>query len=383
MKARSSSSSLSITNIFLFIGVILITLGVLWTLASNWHVIPAFLKIIILLGATFSVFILGVKLRERRYEKIAQGVFLLAALLWTLSVFLIAQIYNVGVSFQENANLALLSLVGVVVSAYVLGVSSILVVGIWEFVAWVYLQTFANIEFLSFEGEQISSLLHATELGTIAFLFGLGLLHRAFNNLRFARVYTWWASLEFLVLSFWLTNQMGQYFYSIFDAQLSSLVLRLLIPLIVLIAGVWFVLKNNKISKFDAWSGIGVWFVYFIVLSLFPYIFGRTISNYGSFSGSFWSLPPSILVQWIVLNVLFLVVVLLLLTFASKENRTPLVYLGLLAFIIYIIARYIGFMIDLSGYLALSALLVIGGILLIGLAFLFEKVRKTTLKRLR
>src|SRR3989344_5809628 len=124
----------SFGTIVAIFGSILIALGFAWLIAQNWHQIPALLKIIILLGATSAAYVAGTMLRVHNYEKIAGALLALGALLYSLSIFLIAQIYFTSASFQGQAWLWLICWVGVIAAAYIFDSSISLVIALVEFV---------------------------------------------------------------------------------------------------------------------------------------------------------------------------------------------------------------------------------------------------------
>ena len=74
-------------------GSVLIAVGIAWFLAKNWHQISSFLKIIILLTFTSAAYIAGVMLPTKGYAGTGKALLLLGGLLYTLSIFLIAQIF--------------------------------------------------------------------------------------------------------------------------------------------------------------------------------------------------------------------------------------------------------------------------------------------------
>jgi hypothetical protein len=95
------------------------------------------------------------------------------------------------------------------------------------------------------------------------------------------------------------------------------------------------------------------------------------LDNVGS---PIWSMSYNHIIQWLIFNAMYIVLVLYIINFASREERGGLLKTALLFFGAYIVARYVGFMTDLSGYLALSTLLIIGGIGLIALSIGYHKL---------
>ena len=98
-------------------GSILVALGIAWLLAQNWHQMPAPLKIFILLAATGGAYTAGTIFRVKDYSGIGKALLVLGALLYTLSIFLIAQIFSTSTSWQGQAWLWLLAWAGVLAAS--------------------------------------------------------------------------------------------------------------------------------------------------------------------------------------------------------------------------------------------------------------------------
>ncbi len=139
----SNKRGASFGTIVAVFGSILIALGVAWLIAQNWHQIPAAVKIIILLTATSLAYTAGVIFRVREYTGIGKALLVLGALLYTLSIFLIAQIFFTSASMQGTAWLIFLSWIGVLVTAFLFESSASLVVALIEFFVWIWYQFFA------------------------------------------------------------------------------------------------------------------------------------------------------------------------------------------------------------------------------------------------
>jgi len=93
------------------------------------------------------------------------------------------------------------------------------------------------------------------------------------------------------------------------------------------------------------------------------------------------SIPLIIWFLWIVNNIIFIGFILLIIWYGQKVGSENIVNLGLGVFILDIITRYIGFWMDLQGYLAFSLLAIIGGILLIFGAWFVPKLRRKLLEQ--
>src|SRR3989344_4397338 len=138
--------SVSFGAIVATIGAVLIALGIAWLIAFNWADMPSAIKVLILVLATAGAYTAGVLLRVNDYGKIGGSLLVLGALLYTLSIFLIAQIFHLATSLQSNAFLLLLAWVGIVLAAYTFDSSPSLIIALAEFLIWVSLQYFSFVE---------------------------------------------------------------------------------------------------------------------------------------------------------------------------------------------------------------------------------------------
>jgi len=143
----------SFGQIIAVIGAILIAVGVAWLIAQNWHYIPDFIKIFILVLVTLGSYTAGVILKEKDYEKIAQSLFIVGSLLFTLTIFQIAQIFKLSTSSQATAWLWFFCFIGVFVAGFLFKSKLVINIGIAEFLIWVFLQKSA---FLSSGGSYFS-----------------------------------------------------------------------------------------------------------------------------------------------------------------------------------------------------------------------------------
>ncbi|MEK6836378.1 MAG: DUF2157 domain-containing protein, partial [Nanoarchaeota archaeon] len=125
------------------IGSILIALGIAWLIALNWSGMPSALKVLILVIATLGAYAGGVLFRIKDYPMIGGSLLVLGALLYTLSIFLIAQTFNLNTSLQSNAWLLLLSIVGILFATYIFDSTPSLVIALAEFLIWISLQYFS------------------------------------------------------------------------------------------------------------------------------------------------------------------------------------------------------------------------------------------------
>lgn len=233
-------------TIIAMIGSILIAVGIAWLLADNWHLIPSVLKIIILLGLTFSTFFAGVQFKVKKFSKIGSTLIFLGSALFTLSVFLIAQIFSLPTTLQMNSTLILISMIGVFLASYVLSSSSSLLLGLIQvffYSTFQFLAIMKNSEF-SFAYIAILYLL----LGI--FIYGLKLIHEHFKN-KFSKIYRIFSIMYFLLFAYILTFEdlLPNLWLKGFDIRLTGLVFLISVAVISIATFVYAVKSGIRKSR--------------------------------------------------------------------------------------------------------------------------------------
>ena len=102
---------------FSTIGAILIGIGAILFVASNWEKIGDTVRILLLAGSTVAIHYVGYYLRfeNKKYPRLGFALLFLSALFFGVSLFLIAQIYNIN---ANNSSLILIWLLGVLPLIY-------------------------------------------------------------------------------------------------------------------------------------------------------------------------------------------------------------------------------------------------------------------------
>ena len=363
------------------IGAILIALGVAWVFISNWQQFGTAVKILVLCGATTTAFTAAVLTERKGYDWTGEALYLLTALLWTLSIFIIAQQFHYGRSFQENTHLFGLSTLGAGAIAYVMRSRPSLFLALVMFYAWATAQAAAyGLDFGARALRPGFSAVTVT-LGLALLYFGLGLSHRARGDPEFAKIYTWFASGAILLLGFTFTLQAYQPLLAVSLGTLWSWysVFFIVIPVAVTALGIRGALARGDLSLTDATSGLVVWAIYVLSAILLPQVLGTglPVASLPAWAGSsIWKMGPGFIVQWLYFNAVFIVLMLTIIDFAAREHRTALMNLSLNTFGLYILARYAGFMMDLQGYLPFSLMLILGGIGLLALSMAYHRFRR-------
>lgn len=497
MAGKKSSSNLHLARdkhgatfgtIVALIGSILIVCGVAWLIATNWHQIPSALKIIILVMSTAIAYAAGVGLRIIGHPGIGKSLLVLGALLYTLSIFLIAQIFSTSVSLQGTAFLILLAWIGVFLATYIFDSPASLFIALVEFLFWLVLQYGALTERL--EREFSFGIIALIFLAAGILLYGLSLVHKKH---KFSRVYQGWTVLYFLLFSYILSFQtilplLWSAEANFSPASLTFLIVLSILSLIILFIGAAISIKNKAVSGKELVGFFSVVILLIIIISIAALVTSsigvctkkscyslrnqQTCSqapselncewknsycmekncynynrkeecesadvklkcswiNYSASSGScstnntepiqvlsryddptcskynerkscvsnelctwqpiresYWfrrgkSAPLSLWFIWIMTNIIFLAIILTVIGYGSWTNSPGMINLGIGFFVLDIITRYIGFMMDLWGYTSLSIIFITGGIVLILGGWFIETWRRKLIHKVR
>ena len=379
----SNRKGASFGTIVAVFGSILIALGVAWLIAQNWHQLPSALKIIILLAATSGTYTAGTMFRAKNYSGIGKALLMLGALLYTLSIFLIAQIYFTSTSLQGTAWLFLISWVGVIASAYIFDSSASLVVGLVEFVVWLYVQFFAFYDWSLFGSKEPQfGILAFYLLATGLFLYGLSLFHRSKQH-KFSKVYQWWTAFYFLYFSYTLSFQTLLPMIWPKEAETATppiifLFFLVVTALFVLIFGIITSISKGVVQNREIMAVIGAVALLALLIGFTSFVSGqRTYWFFGSrgeVSTSLWAV-------WIFSNIILILLIVGIIFYGTWQKLPKLINLGIVFFGLDIITRYLGFIMDLWGYTSLSVIFITGGIVLLAGGWLVEKWRRNMINK--
>ncbi len=367
--------SVSFGGIIATIGSILIALGIAWLIALNWASIPSALKVLILLLATIGAYSAGVLLRINDYEKIGDSLLVLGALLYTLSIFLIAQIFNLSTSIQGNAILLLLAWIGVFLAAYIFDSSASLVIALGEFLIWISLQYFSFVEL--FRGDFSVGILTLIYLVVAIALYGLTQLHKSTDH-KFASVYRYWTAFYVLLLTYILSFQsllpiLWPSGFQLTANVLVFLIVMSIVAIFLAIIGISMSVNKNKLSGKEVIGFVGLVFLYIMLISLASLISGDRFYN-STLSGGLWAM-------WLFDNLLFILVILSVIGYGTRYKSVKVVNLAIMFFALDIITRYIGFIMDFGGQMGFAVMSIIGGIILIAGGFGIDKWRKRLIEK--
>ncbi|MFH1802354.1 MAG: DUF2157 domain-containing protein [archaeon] len=257
-------------NLVAIIGAVLIFVGIAWLIAKNWHQIPNFLKITILIIATAASFISGVLVRAKEHEGAGRALIVLGALLYFLSIFLISQMYHLATTLQHYAWLFFLGWVLILVSSYLLKSPENLVISMILFFPWLILQYISSVMHASITGENgmiIAFVLLFLSTGII--LFSSSIFHKSINH-KFTNIYRFWTAFYFLLIFYIISFQSLLPLLSEYSFQGGALtifwIFFVVLAVLCFIFAILFAASRNSISYKEILIFIGVVLLIFILI---------------------------------------------------------------------------------------------------------------------
>lgn len=339
------------------IGAILLGIGAILFIASNWQEIPNIVKVLILVGSTFGAYYLGYlfKYQKQNLPKVGVSLIFLGALLFGATIFLIAQIYHIG---ANNHALVLIWLIGVLplvyafVSIPIAGLSSLL------FFIWLGLFVFRNISFEKAMGDFFA--LPVLYLAAGLLLFSIGGLHYLSSKLKdIARVYRL-AGIKVALLSvFLLTFRFFSGNYNghnirenaVISGQFTVGVVIFSILAIIFLVVNWFFNNAEEVSIIEGPVSLGI-----LGMVLIFFFFPLTTNIYV-----------------LLFNLIFVALVGVILYAGYEREDINLVNLGGSWLSLFIVVKYFDFFWDL---LPRSLFFMVGGIILVLGGIALERKRR-------
>jgi len=329
---------------FSTIGAILIGIGAILFVASNWEKIGDTVRILLLAGSTLSIHYTGyhLKYENQKYPRLGSALLFLSALFFGASLFLIAQIYNIN---ANNSTLVLIWFFGVFPLIYsyrstaVAGLCSLL------FYLWIYL--------LYSERNSFSELINIRDLYLISgiALYFTGTLHELSAKAKHAAPIFKFMGLQVVLVALFICTfgswePKSKEIISAIYAFLGILFLTVLLskPL------------RSKLAGFQTDASMAA--ISFLMAGI-TLITTNTQVSEEAYMGFF--------------NLVFLGLLVLLLYAGYSTEDIGIINTAMFWFIPLIIARYFDFFWDL---LPRSFFFIIGGLVLLIISIVLERKRR-------
>ncbi|WP_440948231.1 DUF2157 domain-containing protein [Methanosarcina sp. T3] len=329
---------------FSTIGAILIGIGAILFVASNWEKIGDTVKVLLLVGSTVGIHYAGYRLKyeQRKYPRLGSALILLSALLFGASFFLIAQIYNIN---ANNSTLVLIWILGVFPLIY--GYRSASIAGLCSLLFYLW------VSLLYFERTDFSKLISIWDLYLISgiSIYFLGVLHGLAEKVKHAE-----ASFKFMGLQVALFALFAHTF------ELGEYRVDKIVPVIYTILGILFLAVllpkplRERLKGFQADASI----------SVVPLLMaGITLTTIYS--------PASEKTYMILFNIIFLGLLTLLLYAGYSTENMGIINTTMFWFVLLIFARYFDFFWEL---LPRSLFFMLGGLVLLVISVVLERKRR-------
>jgi uncharacterized membrane protein len=162
------------------LGAILVGVGVILFIASNWSAIPSWGRLFIVFSSMLASYGFGFYLRyeARNYPRVGASLILLGSLIFGAGMFLIAQIYHITVHYPNGP---LLWGLFVLPLAYLLRFKSLISLAILVLLIWLGME--AHLRTLYSSTLQTTTMIPLFFMAGIA-LWGVGLVHREWEGLK-------------------------------------------------------------------------------------------------------------------------------------------------------------------------------------------------------
>ena len=342
-------------TILSILGSILVGIGVILFVASNWSAIANWGRLLIVFVSMLASYGIGFTLRyeARNYPKVGASLILLGSLIFGAGMFLIAQIYHITVHYPNGP---LLWGLFVLPLAYLLRFKSLISLGILVLLIWLGME--AHLRALYSSTLQTTAMIPLFFMAGIA-LWGVGLVHREWEALKIvSSPYILIGALVTFIAGYLLT-------FDLYGGRFESSGLFVFYPGIAVLFLGAVIVRCLPGEREKGWIpetlGLVVLMVIIISLSLF---FPKTS-------------PTSVRGDLrLFLNILFALEIVGVIALGFIRRYSVYVNIGLLFFALDVIARYFDFFWEL---LPRSLFFILGGLLLLFGGILLERKRRKIL----
>jgi uncharacterized membrane protein len=337
------------------LGSILVGVGVILFIASNWSAIPNWGRLLVVFSSMLASYGFGFYLRYEasNYPKVGASLILLGSLIFGAGMFLIAQIYHITVHYPNGP---LLWGLFVLPLAYLLRFKSLISLAIFVLLIWLGMEAHLRASIPSYL--ETTSLLPLFFMAGIA-LWGVGLVHREWEALKIV-------SSPYILIGTLITFFAGYLLtFNLYGGRFESNPLFIFYPGIAVLFLGAVIVRCLPGKKEKGWIPETLSLVVLMVIIIFLSLFFPKASS-TSVRGDLR----------LFLNLLFALEIFGLIILGFIRRYPVYVNIGLLFFALDVIARYFDFFWEL---LPRSLFFILGGLLLLFGGILLERKRRKIL----
>ena len=373
VKEEGTSRLITIVSM---LGAILVGVGMILFVASNWRMIPDFLKLLLLFGTTFVTYFIGWKLKfeTKSHPRVGEALLFLASAFVGATIFLTAQIFNVNTGAHW---LVLLWFVAISPMGYAFNSKYILGLDIFTFALWMimYVTGTRGLSLSEFEVFMLYLLFGIS-------LYGLGQLHITLKKYSHFRIPYQVVGLFFILASYFYFSLESPYDRDFMEIATTSVTIQLLFIVFGMTSLVSIIGSATKYEKYRtvrheffvlllAFMGwIGIWLLTFFSESLTV-----TTTQYGY---SYNVLDPDVAtILFVIFNLMLFILSIGSILIGYYKAVVPFVNLGMFFFVVGVLHLYFTTLYEL---LPKSLAFIAGGLILIGCGLYLEKKRQELIR---
>ena len=337
------------------LGSILVGIGVILFIASNWSAIPNWSRLFIVFSSMLASYGIGFYFRyeAKNYPKVGAALILLGSFIFGAGMFLIAQIYHITVHYPNGP---LLWGLFVLPLAYLLRFKSLISLAILVLLIWLGME--ARLRISHYDYLATVTMVPLFFMAGIT-LWGVGLMHREWKSLKIiSSPYVLIGSLITFFAGYLLT-------FNLYELRLVSSALWIFYAGIGVLFLVSMVMRCLPEEKEKGWIPESLALVILMGIVIYLSLFPPTIS------------PKSVKGDLrFFFNILFALEIVGLIILGFIRRYPPYVNIGLLFFGLDVVARYFDFFWEL---LPRSLFFILGGLLLLFGGIILERKRRKIL----
>jgi uncharacterized membrane protein len=370
-------------GIFSAVGAVLVGLGIILFIASNWQAMTPTIKVAILLAGMIATAVAGYSLafEQKTYPMTGLALLLINIFLYGASIFLIGQIYHLPLDWSTGMFYWFL---GVAVFGYVLQSR----LHVWIAVPILLLTLSWFSASVRTGGSEFEALFDDTGLLVLYPILGvgllsLGILHRLHSWLKFSeRTLMHWG-LFLLTLVMVVSTTERSVFFGFFQLRTDWFALSVLAAsLLALIAAlVW--------GKFETPQGrygllaLALYLVFTFALARVPLWMGYPAFTNLVYGAPAWVYAPDVssLIALFVVHIVMVFIFLLVVIWEGTLLKSPqFVNIGMLGLAFGVFIQYFSWAFE---QLDRSVAFILGGVLILGLSTVLERQRRRILLSLK
>lgn len=366
-----------IITIILILGALLIGIGTILLVASNWKIIPDAIKLILLFATTFTTYYIGWKLTydTKSSPKLGHALIFLASIFVGVTIFLTAQIFHVN---ANAPSLIFLWFLAISPMGYAFNSKYILGLNIFTFTLWM-ITCISNTRGLFLSTFEVFILFMSFGIS----LYGLGELHAKIKKYSNFRLTYQGVGLFFILTSYYYFSLETPYTQVLGKISTPDWTIQALFAVFGITALATVILsipKSNQIntSKHEFYILLLAFLGWISTLTLAFFSESLTITTTTDYGYTHTTLDPQIsTILFIIFNLIFFILSIGSILIGYYKRTTPFVNIGIFFFVLGTLHLYFTTIYEL---LPRSLAFITSGLILMGGGWYLEKKRRTLIK---